>query len=299
MPGTLFVVATPIGNLEDLTFRALRILREVQVIAAEDTRRTAKLLAHYEIRCPMVSLHEHNEFREAPRLAARLLAGESIALVSDAGTPGIADPGARLVRAALDAGIVVTPIPGANAIATALSASGFEGTEFVFMGFPPPKGQLREAWFERLAGERRIVVFFEAPHRVRRTLDEAATACGKRPINVFRELTKLNEELFILPIMTRGEHNAGVNGAVNAIGEFTLVIGPAESSARAAVSQVLAEHLVVSFARLIENGLFEDHQAVVMCAALFDLPTAVVVKTLKKAKIAKNQANRSVPQSEQ
>ena len=160
MPGTLFVVATPIGNLEDLTFRALRILKEVALIAAEDTRRTAKLLAHYEIRCPMVSLHEHNEFREAPGLVARLAGGISVALVSDAGTPGIADPGARLVSLARAAGVPVVPIPGASAVATALSATGLEGREFVFMGFVPPRGREREEWMERLVAEPRIVVLF-------------------------------------------------------------------------------------------------------------------------------------------
>src|SRR5580765_2190222 len=155
MPGTLCVVATPIGNLEDLTFRALRTLREVDVIAAEDTRRTAKLLAHYEIRKSMVSLHEHNETRESPRLVARMLTGESIALVSDAGTPGIADPGATLVSAARAAGVPIVPIPGPSAIAAALSVSGVSGSEFLFAGFPPSSGQAREEWLDQVGQERR------------------------------------------------------------------------------------------------------------------------------------------------
>src|SRR5690349_17841426 len=133
MPGALFVVATPIGNLEDLTFRALRTLKEVDLIAAEDTRRTSKLLSHYEIRKPMVSLREHNEVRESPRLVARMAAGESVALVTDAGTPGISDPGARLVAATHAAGLKVTPIPGPSAVTAALSASGFSADSFVFM----------------------------------------------------------------------------------------------------------------------------------------------------------------------
>ena len=194
MAGTLFVVATPIGNLEDLTFRALRTLREVDLIAAEDTRRTAKLLAHYEIRKPLVSLREHNETREAPRLIRRLQAGESIALVSDAGTPAIADPGARLVRAVREAGLPVVPIPGATAIATLLSASGFSGDQFVFMGFPPASGAARDRWLHQLAREDRVVLFFEAPHRARRTLEDVLDSV-KRPIVVGRELTKVNEEL--------------------------------------------------------------------------------------------------------
>src|SRR5262245_37123538 len=137
MAGTLFVVATPIGNLDDLTFRPLRTLQEVDLIAAEDTRRTAKLLAHYEIRKPVVSLREPNDMRGTPRLLDRVAAGESIARVSDAGTPGIADPGARLVRGAHERRLRVVPIPGPSAVATALSVSGFSGDQFVFAGFPP------------------------------------------------------------------------------------------------------------------------------------------------------------------
>ena len=194
MAGTLFVVATPIGNLEDLTFRALRTLREVDLIAAEDTRRTAKLLAHYEIRKPLVSLREHNETRETPRLIARLRAGENVALVSDAGTPTIADPGARLVRPSATRGLPVVPIPGATAIATLLSASGFSGDQFVFLGFPPSSGAARARWFHDLATETRVALFFEAPHRAKRTLEELLDYV-KRPIIVGRELTKVNEQL--------------------------------------------------------------------------------------------------------
>ena len=170
MTGTLFVVGTPIGNLEDLTFRALRTLKEVDVIAAEDTRRTSKLLAHYEVRKTLVSVHEHNEHRETPRILERLGRGDSVALVTDAGTPGIADPGARLVEAAHRAGVRVVPIPGPSAVATALSISGFNADEFVFMGFPPRSGRAREDWLRRLKGDSRVVVFFEAPHRIARTI---------------------------------------------------------------------------------------------------------------------------------
>src|SRR5262249_34844912 len=143
MPGTLYVVATPIGNLEDVTLRALRILREVPLVAAEDTRRTARLLQHYSISTRTTSLHEHNERVKTPGLIARLLAGDSIALVSDAGTPMLADPGAHLVRRAHEAGVRVEPIPGPNAAVAALSASGFHASEFTFAGFPPPKSGAR------------------------------------------------------------------------------------------------------------------------------------------------------------
>src|SRR5215471_5350592 len=210
--GTLFVVATPIGNLEDLTFRALRTLREVDLIAAEDTRRTAKLLAHYKVRKPLVSLREHNESRETPRLIQRLQAGENIALVSDAGTPTIADPGARLVRAVRQAQLAVVPIPGPTAVAALLSASGFSGDQFVFLGFPPPSGAARDRWFHQLATESRVVLFFEAPHRARRTLEELL-AYVKRPIIVGREVTKANEQLVEL-------QNIGDIDKLRLIGEF-------------------------------------------------------------------------------
>ena len=194
MAGMLFVVATPIGNLEDLTFRARRTLQEVDLVAAEDTRRTLKLLTHYDIRKPLLSLREHNEAREAVRLVSRMLAGESIALVSDAGTPAIADPGARLVRAARDAGIRVVPIPGPSAITAALSIAGFSGDTFVFLGFPPAGGAAREGWFDTLAAETRLSVCFESPHRIDRTLRDLRDRSITRPIIINRELTKINEE---------------------------------------------------------------------------------------------------------
>jgi 16S rRNA (cytidine1402-2'-O)-methyltransferase len=225
MPGTLFVVATPIGNLEDLTFRALRVLKEVDLIAAEDTRRTSKLLAHYAIDRPLTSYREHNEARETPRLLARLDAGVSIALVSDAGTPGIADPGARLVGAALDAGYTVVPIPGASAVTAALSVSGVEADEFVFMGFPPASGAARRRWFERLAAETRPVVLFEAPHRIERTWHDIRGLWSHNRIMSCRELTKLNEELVV-------SHNKTQSEGPKPKGEFVLVVSPSAPPSR-------------------------------------------------------------------
>ena len=152
MPGTLYVVATPIGNLEDVTLRALRVLREVSLIAAEDTRRTARLLQHYSISTRTTSLHEHNERSQTPALIARLRAGESIALVSDAGTPVISDPGTHLVAGAHAAGIRVEPVPGPSAVIAALSASGLAEGEFVFVGFPPSRAKARKVWFVAARG---------------------------------------------------------------------------------------------------------------------------------------------------
>src|SRR3954466_6829815 len=166
MAGILYVVATPIGNLEDVTLRALRVLREVSLIAAEDTRRTARLLQHYSISTRTTSLHEHNERSRTPALIARLEAGESVALVSDAGTPIVSDPGTHLVASAHAAGVRVEPVPGPSAVVAALSASGLGQGEFVFVGFPPSRSNARQRWFTHLAAETRVIILYEAPHRI-------------------------------------------------------------------------------------------------------------------------------------
>jgi 16S rRNA (cytidine1402-2'-O)-methyltransferase len=226
MAGILYVVATPIGNLEDVTLRALRILREVALIAAEDTRRTAKLLQHYSISTQTTSLHEHNEREKTPWLVERLSAGESIALVSDAGTPAISDPGQALVAAARAAGIRVESIPGASSVLAAVSASGLPAGEFVFMGFPPFRSKARDKWLRRMALEPRLVIFFEAPHRIRQTLEALAVVTGPgRVIAMCRELTKVHEELVVRPI------NVVIEGLPNPKGEFTILVPPATSVA--------------------------------------------------------------------
>ncbi|MBU6421954.1 MAG: 16S rRNA (cytidine(1402)-2'-O)-methyltransferase [Gammaproteobacteria bacterium] len=194
--GVLYVVATPIGNLEDLSPRACRILAEVQLIAAEDTRHTGSLLAHFGIRTPLLSLHEHNEARRTSRLVERLQAGESVALVSDAGTPLISDPGFDLVRAACAAGVTVTPIPGPSALIAALSVSGLPTDRFVFEGFLPAKSAARRARLETLATDTRTLVFYEAVHRLKDSLADMAQVFGEeRAAVVARELTKLHETL--------------------------------------------------------------------------------------------------------
>src|SRR5215510_7713292 len=172
MPGTLYVVATPIGNLEDVTLRALRILREVPLVAAEDTRRTARLLQHYSISTRTTSLHEHNERTKTPALISRLASGESIALVSDAGTPVISDPGAHLVAEAHRVGVPVEPIPGPNAAIAALSASGLADESFLFAGFPPSRSKARQQWLAEFAMEPHTLIFYEAPHRIRLMLQD-------------------------------------------------------------------------------------------------------------------------------
>ena len=201
MPGTLFVVATPIGNLEDITARALRVLREATLIAAEDTRRTAHLLARYAITTPCTSLHEHNEGRKASSLIERLQRGDDVALVSDAGTPTISDPGQQLISAAIKAGVRIESIPGPNAAIAALAVSGFPADSFCFMGFPPTKSSDRDpngsTGPDVSAG---TIVFFEAPHRLRDTLLQFQRVVGDCQVLVCRELTKAHEELVRGPI---------------------------------------------------------------------------------------------------
>jgi 16S rRNA (cytidine1402-2'-O)-methyltransferase len=194
MPGVLYVVATPIGNLEDITLRALRVLKEADLIAAEDTRHAQKLLSHYDIRTALTSYHEHNERTKAPALVERLLRGETIALVSDAGTPLISDPGYRLVVAAVAAGLRVTPIPGPAALTAALSAAALPTDRFIFEGFLPEKKKERSARLQALADERRTLVFFEAPHRLRDALGDIEKLLGDRPIAIAREISKIHEE---------------------------------------------------------------------------------------------------------
>src|SRR3954470_24085669 len=246
MPGTLYVVATPIGNLEDVTLRALRILREVSLIAAEDTRRTARLLQHYSISTRTTSLHEHNERSRTPSLLERLQEGESVALVSDAGTPVISDPGTHLVAAAHAAGIRVEPIPGASAVTAALSGSGLEGHGFVFVGFPPHRSVARKKWLSALASEPRLVVLYEAPHRIHGTLADMLEILGDRIVALGRELTKAHEELVVRPISA---HSALLT---EDRGEFTLVVAGAPANLGAA-DVPTARQLAVEFGELTNN----------------------------------------------
>ena len=195
MGGTLFIVATPIGNLKDITLRALETLKAVDLIACEDTRQTAKLLAHYEIRKPLTSLHDHNERARTPELVARLSRGESIALVSDGGTPLISDPGWRLVHDAIEAGVPVTGIPGATALIGGLVLSGLTMEKFVFEGFLPPKSAARRRRLEALKQESRTIVLYESPHRILKILRDIDEVFGDAQVACARELTKMFEEV--------------------------------------------------------------------------------------------------------
>jgi 16S rRNA (cytidine1402-2'-O)-methyltransferase len=224
MPGTLFVVATPIGNLEDITLRALRVLRTVSLVAAEDTRHTRTLLQHYDIPTPLTSLHEHNERRKGQELVARLLAGESIALVSDAGTPLVADPGFLLVRDAIAANVRVEAVPGPSAAVAALSVSGLPAESFLFLSFAPSRSAARRRWLEGLKAERRTIVFFETPHRIADTLADLADVLGNRWVVVARELTKVHESLY------RGWVRDLVKNDIPERGEFVVLVSDQESA---------------------------------------------------------------------
>ena len=255
-PGGLYVVATPIGNLEDITLRAIKTLNGVDLIAAEDTRHTSRLLAHYRIRTPLVSCHEHNEQQRSPELIGKIQSGAAVALVSDAGTPSVSDPGYRLVRAALAHGVGVFPIPGVSAAVTALCASGLPTDAFVFLGFAPRKKGRRRDLLESLAAETRTLVFYESPRRVATFLEEILTVTGDRPAVLAREMTKLHEE-FIRG--TLSEIGAVLADRPEVKGECTLLVDGApatDSISDADLIDALRRALAQPGARL--SGLARD-----------------------------------------
>ncbi|MFZ5814154.1 MAG: 16S rRNA (cytidine(1402)-2'-O)-methyltransferase [Bacillota bacterium] len=250
--GTLYIVGTPIGNLEDMTPRAIRILREVAVIACEDTRETRKLLHHFDIHTPTVSYHEHNKQAAGPALLRRLEAGEDIALVTDAGMPGISDPGEELVRLAVTAGLPVVPVPGPTAFVPALVASGLPTGKFVFEGFLPTKNRDRREALERLKGERRTFILYEAPHRLMETLADLRDALGDRPMAAAREITKLHEEFVRGTPAQLLDHFT----AKPPRGEFVLVVQGAPAEAEAIDPAALTpEALAAAVAELEQRGL--------------------------------------------
>ncbi len=252
-PGTLFIVATPIGNLGDLSPRALETLRTVDAVCAEDTRHTRQLLAHFGFERPLLALHEHNEEALAEKLVARLQAGDSLALVSDAGTPLVSDPGFRVVRAARAAGLKVSPVPGPSALVAALSVAGLPSDRFVFEGFLPAKASARRERLQRLAGEPRTLVFYESLHRIAEALADLRAAFGdERPAAIARELTKLFETVLD---GTLAQLQATIEADDNQRkGEFAIVVQGAGEDADAKIAEgrricaLLGEHLPPSTA---------------------------------------------------
>jgi 16S rRNA (cytidine1402-2'-O)-methyltransferase len=257
--GCLYLVATPIGNLEDITLRALRVLKEADLIACEDTRQTQKLLQHYAIHKEMVSYHAHNELMRAPELVIQLEEGAQVALVSDAGTPVVSDPGHRLVVLCLRHHIPVVPIPGPSAFVAALAASGLPTEEFLFVGFLPPRAGARRKKLDALKSEPRALVLYEAPHRLADTLSDAAEILGSRQAVVAREVTKIHEEFLrgSLAELRDAAHKRAPRG------EITLMIGPAVEGEPQAVPAVSLKQRVEQLE--VESGL--DRKAALKQAA--------------------------------
>jgi len=259
-PGTLYLVATPIGNLADITHRALQVLRDVELIACEDTRHTHKLLNHYSITTKTISYHEHNEQQRSVELLARLLAGSDVAIVSDAGTPGINDPGFRLVRLAIENNISVVSVPGPSALVTALVASGLPTGEFFFAGFLPARSGARRTRLVELRDVPGTLVLYEAPHRLRATLKDAAEVLGGvRQAVVARELTKLHEELRRGTLLELAEH---YGKSENPRGEIVLLIDRQRNAAMRKIEDSDIETLVTRFE---SEGL--DHRSALKKAA--------------------------------
>jgi len=265
--GTLYVVATPIGNLEDITYRAVRVLSEVDLVAAEDTRHSRKLFARFGIETPLVSYHDHNEQQRHTELIGRLQAGDSLALISDAGTPCIADPGYRLIAACRAEGLPVVPVPGASALLAALSAAGVATDRFAFEGYLPQRAKACADLLKRLAGEERTLVFYEAPHRLLATLQMLRDLLGDdRPLVVARELTKLHEEFFHGTAAQAAEHFA----QKPVKGEIVLILPPGEDGPRLPVRDALA--------RLLADGELSRREAVKIVAGEYGLSSSEIYR---------------------
>lgn len=278
MPGTLFVVATPIGNLEDITARALRILREVALIAAEDTRRTSHLLARYSINTPTTSLHQHNEHRKTPAVVDHLMRGESVALVSDAGTPVVSDPGQHLIRTAVAAGVRVEPIPGPSAIMAALAVSGFPADIFTFLGFPPVRSKDRAVWFKRFSNVSGTVVFFEAPHRIRPTLEELLVQIGDRPAVICRELTKIHENL------ARGPISVVIESPNQTKGELTVVVEMGHTPELTVRQPATERELALEFGEITESLGLAKRKAINVLARRHGRPPNEIYKAVERGR---------------
>lgn len=250
--GILYLSATPIGNLEDMTYRSVRLLGEADLIAAEDTRHTRKLLSHYDIHTPATSYHEHNKLTKGPELVAKLLAGDTIVCVSDAGLPGISDPGAHLAQLAIEAGIQVSPLPGANAALSALICSGLDTTAFTFYGFLPKSGKKRRELLERLGTSQETLIFYEAPHHLKETLGQLINALGAdRPAVAARELTKRFEEF---QRSTLGELQAYYQDN-EPRGEYVLLVSGYDPAMATEVAEEAVQSPVELVAQLEAQGL--------------------------------------------
>jgi len=267
--GVLYLVATPIGNLEDMTFRAIRVLREADLIAAEDTRRTRKLLTHFDIHTPLIRFDENCSAAVAEKILPRLIAGETVAVVSDAGLPAISDPGADLVRVAIDAGVAVCPVPGANAALSALICSGLDTSRFMFAGFLPRAKKNRRDLLQRLSTITATIIFYEAPHRLKNFLAELVDAFGDRRAVLARELTKLHEEFL------RGTLSELAEKISEPRGEFVIVV---EGATSIKISEP-TEDIATVVEKFIADGL-DKKSAMREAAKLFNVSRREIYNAL-------------------
>jgi len=267
--GTLYLVSTPIGNLEDITLRALRVLREVDLIAAEDTRHTRKLLAHYDIHTRLTSYYEFKDTGKAAKLVSKLVGGARIALVSNAGTPGISDPGYRLVRAAIDAGVSVVPVPGPDALTAALVSSGLSPARFCFEGFLPRKRSQRTARIEAMRSDPRTYIFYESPNRVATLLEEIAQLFPKRRVAVARELTKMHEEI----VRGSAKEIAERFSTTTPRGEFVVLV---EGASKDNVTEVDQDEVIDTFTNVLEQTGSSRSDAIKETAKRLGLPKRAV-----------------------
>ena len=277
MPGTLHLVATPIGNLEDITLRALRVLREVSLVVAEDTRRTAKLLTHFGISTSVLSYHEHNAHGRMPRILGRLHLEDDVAIVTDAGTPGISDPGAELVQACVEAGIPVNPVPGVSAPLAAAIVSGFPLVPLTFYGFAPHRSKDRNEWLAMIGETQHTFCFFEAPTRIAATIGQMGELWPSRQVLVARELTKVHQQL------VRGTPAEARAQLTVQRGEFTIVVAPAVSVDTPAEA-VPDSDVVAMFRRLTENGAVSRRDAIAAVARACHKPSREVYAAVERAK---------------
>ena len=276
--GILYLCATPIGNLEDMTFRAVRTLKEVDLIAAEDTRRTRKLLAHFDIHTPMIRYDENCKKIAGDQIIKKLLEGKSVACVSDAGVPAISDPGADLAKLAADSGIKISPVPGANAALSALICSSLDTTKFTFAGFLPKSAKNRREVLEKLSSREETLIFYEAPHRIKKILEELADFFGDRPAAIARELTKIHEEFL------RGNLRELANALENPQGEFVIVVQGTEnfSANEKNLQENSPEDFLEVYKNLVESGL-DKKSAIRETAKKFNLSRREIYNAVVKS----------------
>jgi len=278
MSGTLYIVATPIGNLEDITLRAIRILRSVDLVAAEDTRRTKHLLSHYGISTYASSFHAHNVRTRLPQLLKRLQDGASIAVVSDAGTPGISDPGTEIIQACITTEIPVEVLPGPSAPLTALVLSGFPNEGTTFFGFPPSRGNARKKWFIFLSQLHKTIITFEAPHRIKNFLKQLSNFLGDRPIVVCRELTKLHQEVL------RGSAQDILKQLKTIKGEFTIVIGPLDTNLKSKNILITVDKILIEIGRLTKKDGLGRREAIRNLAKKYNIRSNELYKLIEESK---------------